>query len=931
MSNIFITNIAGSIGIPNDDAQLASATSTLDALLSGVAGLDYDRLLAWVEDFGGPDGAEGPRSLNCMVEKFTFLGKECPSESETDTMTTLIESTLEASASIDTIGVQQVNIFQTGAYFLWNRDSVGGFLYPNVATDDVAVGPFASPNAKWFSEGDLVLGDDTMAGSERLRVLGQTLMDQDSDERALLIDSEATSEPLIEFAPILANTRGDIAFGTVRTADPASPSEGDFWYNSTDNRFRFNDGSNPITLWPQPAQTVVVAEEGGDFTSIKDAVDSISDASVAKPYAVLVAAGTYTEAPITMKSYVYVQALAEFPAIVTPSDNSSPLFTMAANSGVKELYINCPSADAAITSGGGISDVVISKCVFDAVATGQTAVESTDSSTFVIVEECKLMDTVTNGMLALSDSRLDCSTILSRAVNAFYANGGTIRVRNSGAQFSTNAYYADNDGAILGTSVTSDFSDTALRLGTTGDNSIQGVGWEVRDSVTYDVLQESTTGFVSIDGARLEIDKFSVLNWANMHPNFSTTVENNERFVVTKSFDVGVAENGHDSHMGQGPSYTRGEMVITSDSTATSTTEGGNLTDVSDDARSSTGSTFTFQGTAANHCIYLGSSLSDGSDVLKHWALRISQTTAAVELVKRSFAFEIWDGAAWTEIGVMAIQASELYRYANEVFIRANSQEYVTFGIDADTTWAKKTILGDNLYWSRVRITDALTTAPVFEQSKLVPSYMETVEDGTVFLAGLARYRDTILGAGNIFGESGGVASTAVAVGTGGVPTGWNHNVKNSTLNGNGDAIYAQFTIPRGIDTGQPLELNVYVTPIVGAAGTVTLIASVLPVEVSGILEADPSGGVVPIPRTLAETEAYITNPGQTDTETFSSGTTDKAQDILFGPFDISSFYEGDVLLIRIEMDDDGVGNANVMVWVVEVAGCKFTHGERLG
>jgi len=205
----------------------------------------------------------------------------------------------------------------------------------------------------------------------------------------------------------------------------------------------------------------------------------------------------------------------------------------------------------------------------------------------------------------------------------------------------------------------------------------------------------------------------------------------------------------------------------------------------------------------------------------------------------------------------MAIQSSSLYRYANELFIRANSSEYAMFGIDADTTWSKKTISGNNLYWSRIRITNALTTAPVFEQSKLVPSYTESVSDGTLIFQGLARFRQTIFAAGNIFGESGGVTGANPAVGSGGIPTGWNHVVLNCLLNGNGDAIYMQFVIPRGTDTGQPLSLRAYLSPITGTAGTVTMVGSILPLEASGVLEADPSGGTTPVARTLANTETF--------------------------------------------------------------------------
>jgi hypothetical protein len=176
MSNIFITDIVGTndYAVPTDDTELATATSGLDTILSAVANLTYDRVLAWVEDSGGPGGAEGNRTLNCLVEKFTYSTDECPSEAEVDTMIAAIEAALEADADITSVGNQQVHIFQAGAYFLWNRDATGGFLYPNVTTDDVAVGGHVSPAGKWFDDGDMVLGGNTMSGTEKLRVVGVT-------------------------------------------------------------------------------------------------------------------------------------------------------------------------------------------------------------------------------------------------------------------------------------------------------------------------------------------------------------------------------------------------------------------------------------------------------------------------------------------------------------------------------------------------------------------------------------------------------------------------------------------------------------------------------------------------------------------------------------------------------------------------------------
>lgn len=400
-------------------------------------------------------------------------------------------------------------------------------------------------------------------------------------------------------------------------------------------------------------------------------------------------------------------------------------------------------------------------------------------------------------------------------------------------------------------------------------------------------------------------------------------------FFFDGGLSVGRAEGGSEVNFGEGDSYVRQLAIISSDNTATSTTEGGNLTDLSSAAGSPSGSTFSFQGTGAGHTIMIGSKLSNNVDKLKHWGIHFLQTTAAVEIVKRSFAFEIWDGAAWVAIGTMAVSVDEAYRYANEHFLRADSHEIVRYGISASTTWVKKAIGGQTLYWSRIRITDDLTTAPVFEQFKLVTSNANFTHQGILNYLGLSRFRLAITSGGGTFGESGGVANVNIAVGSGGVPTGFNFQAPDSFLNGDGDAVYKAIEIPEGTCTSCPLYIESQTVPD-AVESAAQLIVSVLPVEAAGVLEADPSGGRTPVARTVANSETLTAKAAQTSTKVVDYSATGKIYRTQFGPFDISSYYEGDILLVRFELDDDGTNLVNVNLLTLAINGVKWTPGARL-
>jgi len=66
----------------------------------------------------------------------------------------------------------------------------------------------------------------------------------------------------------------------------------------------------------------VVAQSGGDFTSIQAALDSITDASASNPYLVYVAPGVYTE-QVTMKQYVDIEGAGELITKITYTGSAS--------------------------------------------------------------------------------------------------------------------------------------------------------------------------------------------------------------------------------------------------------------------------------------------------------------------------------------------------------------------------------------------------------------------------------------------------------------------------------------------------------------------------------------------------------------------------------------------------------------------------------
>jgi len=423
-----------------------------------------------------------------------------------------------------------------------------------------------------------------------------------------------------------------------------------------------------------------------------------------------------------------------------------------------------------------------------------------------------------------------------------------------------------------------------------------------------------------------------------------TDTRNAESRTLGADFVTGTVELGSGLMVGEGSSYSDGTKVVTTDGTETFTGSvmdalSGNQTDVTASAQSRSGSTLTFQGGGVNNAIYLATSRVDTTGAaLKHWGTRISQIIAGVG---GSYVVEIWDGAAWVAVGVQATSLVETYRYSNALFLRASSNEFLQYGIDTDTTWGLMTVDGAGTaigphFYVRWRIDTVVTTPPTFETTWLTPSHVMINKLGRRRALGLALWRKTLIIGGNVFGESGGVQSANIVVGTGGLPTGWTQNAPNSRLNTTADAIYTQLVIPEGLCTAFPLNITVVYSVVGGQPVTTapTGRVSVLPVEVQGVAVADPAGGLVPISRTLANTETLtgkvaLTGGGTIDLTDLAT-TDNKAISTDFGTYDISNYYESDLVFIRFELVNDGSPNQDVTVWAIILSGVAFADGGTL-
>jgi len=423
-----------------------------------------------------------------------------------------------------------------------------------------------------------------------------------------------------------------------------------------------------------------------------------------------------------------------------------------------------------------------------------------------------------------------------------------------------------------------------------------------------------------------------------------------------EQMSVGFAERGTAVSLGRGAPYTTGMVVYTTDNTASSSSDGGNLTDVTTEATSKTGSTFTFQGAGANHTILIGVQRQDlNGDPLKFYGLETFVSSQASS--GGTYVFESWNGSQWVETLGMCTNVDEGFSYGTDYFIRPNTDEFIRLGLDefiespiADfgvsaVTWSNKTINSIDAYWLRIRIDTAVTTLPNFERFKILDSVYSFSKNGVPSAKGLAQFRKTISLNGNIWSQSGGGMSLTEYQRTLGTGTNaYTHYFDKSLIDAAGESVSIQFPLPIGTCTAFPISMKLIMEVPSGGGtidtNTIEIITSALPQEVVGTLIADSSGGTEPVKRTIAQTNTLDSlNPYESIIDVLPEGYTpgvttwadlrDKIFEIDLGQINVQSIYEGDMVFLQTGINAlNTTGSGEVVVYGLIIEGVSHQDGK---
>jgi len=473
------------------------------------------------------------------------------------------------------------------------------------------------------------------------------------------------------------------------------------------------------------AQVISVAKSGRPFTSIKDACDSITDSSISKRYVVEVYPGDYTENPFVIPQYTTVRGVDRHTIRVFPSDDNSNLVTFSSNSDITGVTINGPSSAAALRV-NNTSGTIVERC--DIIG-GLYGLHVSGSSGRVTVTSADFSN-ITRSLFAESSSRI---TVLSMRATlgaySAYADDATIDMRDAILALNTSSScFATNNGRITANMASIILSSYGVRVGANSEFDASNLRFSL---ITNDELsQDADTASIKITGGKYDSTKRTITEWGNVELDGFDVFPGNKGYEIANELHVGVPELGRESAVGEGDSYTRGMLVYTYNGTA--------YTDVSEDAASSSGSTFTFPNTSADTAIYVSSSLENG-DKIQHLGIRQNISTAVV-LGAGEIVAEYYNGS-WTEFSTMTSEALPDYIPLDGNLFSTTGNVHTRYNCKIDNDWAKNDpmSLGVTYFWVRFRIKTSITTAPVFEQWRLHSNHTEMNPDGWIEYFGTAR------------------------------------------------------------------------------------------------------------------------------------------------------------------------------------------------
>jgi len=557
--------------------------------------------------------------------------------------------------------------------------------------------------------------------------------------------------------------------------------------------------------------TVIVATANGDYADLAAALADplITNASITEPATILIYPGIYDEPNFIIPSFVDIIAVGG--VTLRPQAITTSLFCEVKANATFQLVRIDGNGNA-----GGVGAIGVQVNSGNVVTVTEITVtdfhvcfSSTGAGSIMLPQFCNVVmganDDVNIGFQGVAGGDMTpahpsvVGKFATRIPIAYYAtgNGSVLNTSAGSGVFAQEAVVLDDlaQGTINSLSiVTCDKGLVTRNNGGATQLRALNVSLSTSTPIHHQLDDNNVGAIFESSGGRLDSSKIS--HSANVQLLVASVdeKENDQNFRIVGELSQGTPARPSESNFGGGDSTPQGMTVQTN-----TNGEIGAWVDETDEASSPSGSLVTmFPGVAAENTIYFGRGIVFGG-------FKMVDLDTLLVLGAGAIVFEYWDGVIWRAVNVMEVDATDLDDVrANEVFI-TNVNGDLEMRIGDTTGWTLKSLNGINKFWLRIRISTAITTSPIFQQSKLHTNSLQINANGLVQLKGEAR--DITL---DLFGrleDLTGFAASNVDVSAGpnsSITT--KNNARSSTAkDGSGVVI----VLPVGVDTSFPMEVVV--------------------------------------------------------------------------------------------------------------------------
>lgn len=314
------------------------------------------------------------------------------------------------------------------------------------------------------------------------------------DQQIVVSDGDGVLDnPTIRIAsnPTLpGNEAVSVPIGTVLQR-PTMPMDGMLRYNTTADKFEgyinnawttLIDAEDPLV---QPSQILYVREVPGEgqFSSIKAAIESITDATTIKRYVVDVGAGTFIEDPFSMKPFVAVVGQSPDATIISANNPNSNFITAINDSYLARVLVTgaTGSGSAAIYFQDAVEDVPTLAFFGEEIKFGANNIHvhvvSTTTRTSIYLDACRF------GAAYSYDKALVCESTSGKTARVVMRNSTT-----TGATLPNPTLF----GYASGTGAEISITGSGLR---TSIGSPAGIGIHVVNGGLTQLLATRLTGY----------------------------------------------------------------------------------------------------------------------------------------------------------------------------------------------------------------------------------------------------------------------------------------------------------------------------------------------------------------------------------------------------------------------------------------------------